>query len=165
MIQRLSHVTIYVLDQDAAKDFYVNKLGFDLKTDASMDNGFRWLTVAPKGQPDLEIVLMATTNPKWDAETAEALRTLVRKGVLGSGVLETADCRKTYEELKAKGVEFSQPPVERFYGIEALLKDNSGNWFSMTQRTGVHEPSKEDLDKLAKDMEGTRKAAGTRNAS
>jgi len=164
MIQRLSHVTIYVLDQDAAKDFYVNKLGFELKTDASMDNGFRWLTVAPKGQPDLEIVLMATNNPKWDAETTEALRTLVRKGVLGSGVLETADCKKTYEELTAKGVEFSQPPVERFYGIEALLKDNSGNWFSMTQRTGVHEPSKEDLDSLAKDMEGSKKAAGTKSA-
>ena len=134
MIQRLSHVTIYVLDQDAAKDFYINKLGFDLKMDASMDNGFRWLTVSPKGQPELEIVLMPTTNSKMDAETSEALRTLVRKGALGSGVLETADCQKTYEELKAKGVEFMQPPVERFYGIEALLKDNSGNWFSMSQR-------------------------------
>jgi len=164
MIQRLSHVTIYVLDQDAAKDFYVNKLGFELKTDATMDNGFRWLTVAPKGQPDLEIILMPTNNPKWDAETAEALRTLIRKGVLGSGVFETADCKKTYEELKAKGVEFMQPPVERFYGIEALLKDNSGNWFSMSERTGVHEPSKSELDKLAKDMEGSSKAAGTKSA-
>ena len=91
---------------------------------------------------------MPTNNPKWDAETTEALRTLVRKGVLGSGVLETADCRKTYEELKAKGVEVLQPPVERFYGIEALLKDNSGNWFSMTQRTEQREPSKAELDKL-----------------
>jgi catechol 2,3-dioxygenase-like lactoylglutathione lyase family enzyme len=152
VIQRLSHVTIYVLDQEAAKDFYINKLGFELKTDASMDNGFRWLTVAPKGQPDLEIILMPTNNPKWDAETSEALRTLVRKGVLGSGVLETADCKKTYEELKAKGVEFLQPPAERFYGIEALLKDNSGNWFSMTQRTEQREPTKGELDALAKDM-------------
>ena len=99
-----------------------------------MDNGFRWLTVSPKGQPDLEVILMSTTNPKMDAETAEMLRTLVRKGVLGSGVLETADCQKTYEDLKAKGVEFLSPPTERFYGIEALLRDNSGNWFSMTQR-------------------------------
>ncbi len=157
MIQRLSHVTIYVLDQDAAKDFYLNKLGFDLKMDASMDNGFRWLTVSPKGQPDLEIILMPTTNPKIDPEAAEMLRVLVRKGVLGSGVLETADCRKTYEELKAKGVEFVQPPVERFYGIEALLKDNSGNWFSMTERTPMREPSKGDLDSLAKDMDQPRK--------
>jgi len=84
--------------------------------------------------------------------------------VLGSGVFETADCKKTYEELKAKGVEFMQPPVERFYGIEALLKDNSGNWFSMSERTGVHEPSKSELDKLAKDMEGSSKAAGTKSA-
>jgi catechol 2,3-dioxygenase-like lactoylglutathione lyase family enzyme len=159
MIRRLSHATIYVLDQDAAKDFYVNKLGFDLKTDASMDNGFRWLTVSPKGQPDLEIVLMPTTNPKLDAETQEMLRTLIRKGVLGSGVLETADCRKTYEELKAKGVEFMQPPVERFYGIEALLKDNSGNWFSMTQRTEMREPTKSDLDSLSKDMERKSEAS------
>jgi len=134
MIQRLSHVTIYVLDQDAAKDFYLNKLGFELNTDATMENGFRWLTVSPKGQPDLEVILMSTTNPNTDAETTEMLRTLIRKGVLGSGVLETADCQKTYEDLKAKGVEFLSPPTERFYGIEALLKDNSGNWFSMTQR-------------------------------
>jgi catechol 2,3-dioxygenase-like lactoylglutathione lyase family enzyme len=141
MIQRLSHVTIYVLDQDAAKDFYVNKLGFDLKMDASMDNGFRWLTVSPKGQPDLDVILMPTTNPKMDPEAAEMLRTLIRKGVLGSGVLETSDCQKTYEELKAKGVEFTQPPVERFYGIEALMKDNSGNWFSMTQRKPAEAPS------------------------
>jgi catechol 2,3-dioxygenase-like lactoylglutathione lyase family enzyme len=132
MIQKLSHVTIWVLDQDAAYDFYVNKLGFDVHTDAKMDNGFRWLTVSPKGQPDLEIVLMPTTpGPMMDPETSETLRGLVQKGVLGAGVFSTADCYKTYEELKAKGVEFSQPPTERFYGIEALMKDNSGNWFSL----------------------------------
>jgi catechol 2,3-dioxygenase-like lactoylglutathione lyase family enzyme len=133
MIQRLSHVTIWVLNQDEAFDFYVNKLGFNVNTDFKMDNGFRWLTVAPKGQPDLEIVLMPTEpGPMMDQETSEALRTLIRKGKLGAGVLATADCRKTYEELKAKGVEFSQPPTERFYGVEALMKDNSGNWFSLT---------------------------------
>jgi catechol 2,3-dioxygenase-like lactoylglutathione lyase family enzyme len=135
MIQRLSHVTVWVLDQDAAYDFYVNKLGFEVRTDARMDNGFRWLTVGPKGQPDLEIVLMPTTpGPSMDQETSNALRALVSKGVLGAGVFETSDCRQTYEELRGKGVEFTQPPTERFYGIEALLKDNSGNWFSMSQR-------------------------------
>jgi catechol 2,3-dioxygenase-like lactoylglutathione lyase family enzyme len=135
MIQRLSHVTIYVLDQDGAYDFYVNKLGFEVRTDARMDNGFRWLTVGPKAQPDLEIALMPTTpSPTMDQETSDALRTLIRKGALGSGVLETADIHKTYEELKARGVEFSQAPTERFYGIEALFKDNSGNWFSLSQR-------------------------------
>ena len=136
MIQRISHITIYVLDQDAAFDFYVNKLGFEVNTDATMDGGFRWLTVSSKGQPDLEIALMPTgPGPMRDQETSDMLRALIQKGALGSGVLETADIHKTYEELKAKGVEFSQPPTERFYGIEALLKDYSGNWFSLTQRT------------------------------
>jgi len=132
MIQRLSHVTIWVLDQDAAYDFYINKLGFDVHTDAKMDNGFRWLTVTPKGQPDMEIVLMPTApGPMMDQETSDTLRALIRKGKLGAGVFATADCNKTYEELKAKGVEFSQPPTERFYGVEALMKDDSGNWFSL----------------------------------
>jgi len=136
MIQRFSHMTIYVLDQDAAYDFYVNKLGFEVHTDARMDGGFRWLTLNPKGQPDLEVVLMPTApSPMMDQETSNMLRKLISKGAIGSGVMETADVRKTYEELKAKGVEFSQPPTERFYGIEALFKDNSGNWFSLTQRT------------------------------
>src|SRR5215470_15803811 len=139
MIQRLSHVTIYVLDQDAAYDFYVNKLGFEVRTDARMDGGFRWLTVGPKGQPDLEIALMTTDpGPMMDQETSDMLRALVKKGALGAGVMETADIWKTYEELKAKGVEFSQAPTERFYGIEALFKDNSGNWFSLTQHVEAH---------------------------
>ena len=133
MIQRLSHVTVWVLNQDEAYDFYINKLGFNVHTDAKMDNGFRWLTVSPKGQPDLEIVLMPTDpGPMMDQETSDTLRTLIRKGKLGSGVFATADCRKTYEELKAKGVEFTQPPTDRFYGVEALMKDNSGNWFSLS---------------------------------
>ncbi len=136
MIQRLSHVSIYVLDQDAAYDFYVNKLGLEVRTDARMDNGFRWLTVGPKGQPEMEIALMLVApGPKMDEETADMLRTLIKKGVLGAGVFETADCRKTYEELKARGVEFTSPPEERFYGIESLFKDDSGNWFSLSQHT------------------------------
>jgi catechol 2,3-dioxygenase-like lactoylglutathione lyase family enzyme len=140
MIQRLSHVSIYVLDQDAAYDFYVNKLSFEVRTDQKMDNGFRWLTVGPKGQPGLQIVLMPTTpSPMMDQATSDALRALIRKGVMGAGVFQTADCKRTYEELKAKGVEFTQPPTERFYGIEALMKDNSGNWFSMTQPREAYE--------------------------
>ncbi|MBI3679705.1 MAG: VOC family protein [Acidobacteria bacterium] len=135
MIQKLSHATIYVLDQDSAYDFYVHKLGFEVRTDHRMESGFRWLTVGPKGQPDMEIVLMPSgPSHMMDQQTSEALTALIRKGVMGAGVFETADCRKTYEELKASGVEFLQPPEERFYGIEALFKDDSGNWFSMTQR-------------------------------
>lgn len=140
MIQRLSHVSIYVLDQDAAYDFYINKLGFEVRMDAKMDGGFRWLTVSPKGQPNLQIVLMPTTpSPMMDQETSDALRMLIRKGVVGGGVFQTANCQQTYEELKAKGVEFSQPPADRFYGTEALMKDNSGNWFSMTQPKEAYE--------------------------
>jgi catechol 2,3-dioxygenase-like lactoylglutathione lyase family enzyme len=133
MIQRLSHTTVYVLDQDAAKDFYVNKLGFELRMDQSMDNGFRWLTVGPKGQPDLQIILMKVDGPNMPPDVGATLKALLEGGKLGGGVLNTADCRKTYDELKAKGVEFSQPPADRFYGVEAIMKDNSGNWFSLTQ--------------------------------
>jgi catechol 2,3-dioxygenase-like lactoylglutathione lyase family enzyme len=114
MIQRLSHATLYVLDQDAAKDFYVNKLGFEPRMDAKMDNGFRWLTISPKGQPDLQIILMKVDGPNMQPETAKTLRDLLKAGKLNGGVLQTSDCRKTYEELKAKGVEFSSPPKEQF---------------------------------------------------
>jgi catechol 2,3-dioxygenase-like lactoylglutathione lyase family enzyme len=136
MIQRLSHVGLYVVDQDAARDFYVNKLGFEVRTDATMDNGYRWLTVGPKSQPDLEIILQKVGHPMMKPEAAVAIRKLLDDGSLSGGAFDTADCRKTYEELTAKGVEFLQPPTERFYGIEALMKDNSGNWFSLTQHKG-----------------------------
>jgi catechol 2,3-dioxygenase-like lactoylglutathione lyase family enzyme len=135
MITRLSHATIFVLDQDEALKFYRDKLGMEVRTDMKMDNGFHWVTVGPKTQPDLEIVLMAIKeSPMLSADKAAKLRELVQAGVLGAGVMEVDDCRKTYEELKAKGVQFTSPPTERFYGIEALLKDNSGNWFSMCQQ-------------------------------
>jgi len=135
MIRRLSHTTVYVLDQDEALKFYRDKLGFEVRTDATMDGGFRWLTVGPKTQPDFEIVLMKLAEgPMCDAAAVAALKELVRKGSFSVGVFETDDCRATYAELKAKGVEFMGEPQERFYGIEAVGKDNSGNWFSMTQR-------------------------------
>jgi catechol 2,3-dioxygenase-like lactoylglutathione lyase family enzyme len=135
MIQKYSHTTIFVLDQDSAYDFYVNKLGLEVRTDARMENGFRWLTVGPKGQPDLEIVLMQVqAGAMMDEARAEQLRELIRQGTLGAGVMETPNCRRTYEELKAKGVEFTREPTEQFYGIEALFKDDSGNWFSLTER-------------------------------
>ena len=133
MIQRLSHMTLYVPDQDEAKKFYIETVGFELKMDVTM-NGFRWLTVAPKGQKELDIVLMAVKpGPILDAETCEQLKDLMRKGKMPTGVLYTADCHATYEELKAKGVEFPQPPAERPYGVEAVMKDPFGNKFSMTQ--------------------------------
>jgi catechol 2,3-dioxygenase-like lactoylglutathione lyase family enzyme len=137
MIQRLSHASLYVLDQDSAKRFYTEKLGFDVKEDQTMDDfgGFRWLTVTPPAQPDLELILMPIEpGPMLDPERAEKLRDLVAAGTFGGGALETDDCHATYEELRAKGVEFMGEPQERPYGIEALLKDDSGNWFSMVER-------------------------------
>ena len=135
MIRKLSHATIYVLDQDDARDFYVNKLGFEVRMDQSMDNGFRWLTVSPKGQPDLQLILMKVDGPNIKPEVAAVLKGLVEQGRINGGVLQTDDTRATYEELKAKGVEFLSPPTERFYGIECVMKDNSGNWFSLNQST------------------------------
>src|ERR1700720_1793798 len=125
MIQRLSHTTLYVLDQDSARDFYVNKLGFEVRMDGKMDNGFRWLTVSPKGQPDLQIILMQVDGPNTQPEVAKTIRSLLTEGKINGGVLQTSDCKKTYEELKAKGVEFPSPPKEQFYGIEAIMKDDS----------------------------------------
>jgi catechol 2,3-dioxygenase-like lactoylglutathione lyase family enzyme len=134
MIARLSHVSIYVLDQEEALEFYRDKLGLEVRTDMKMDNGFRWITVGPKTQPDLEIALLAVKeSPMFSPDKVALLRQLIESGALGAGVLEVDDCRKTYEEMKAKGVQFLSPPTERFYGIEALLKDNSGNSFSMCQ--------------------------------
>lgn len=134
MIQTQSHTTIYVLDQDAARAFYVDKLGFEVRADMRM-GPFRWLTVAPKGQLGLQMVLMPIAeSPMMDAATASALRALVEKGALGCGVLETDDCQATYDDLSKRGVIFASPPVQRPYGLEALLKDDSGNWFSLVER-------------------------------
>jgi catechol 2,3-dioxygenase-like lactoylglutathione lyase family enzyme len=134
MIQRFSHATLYVTDQDAAREFYVNKLGFELRMDQEA-NGFRWLTVGPKGQPEFQLILMRVgSNCGNDDTSAAQIRDLLVSGKLGAaGVFETADCRKTYEELSAKGVEFLAPPEDKFYGVEAVFRDPSGNRFSLTQ--------------------------------
>jgi catechol 2,3-dioxygenase-like lactoylglutathione lyase family enzyme len=130
----MSHATIYVTDQDQALEFYRDKLGFRVINDVAMDGGFRWVTVAPKNQSDFEIVLMDTKPGfMFEEEAANQLRALISNGKLGAGVFNTPNCQATYEELSAKGVEFLSPPAERPYGIEAIFKDNSGNWFSLTQ--------------------------------
>ncbi len=100
-----------------------------------MSDDIRWVTLSPKGQPDLEIVLMQIApGPAFSAETVEEMKALVRRGVLGIGVFETDDVHGDYERLSKQGVEFISPPKEQFYGIEAIVRDNSGNWFSLTQR-------------------------------
>ena len=134
MIRRMSHATIFVNNQDEALEFYRDKLGFRVHTDAKVSEDFRWLTMCTHDDPDFEIVLM---EPKpgmlMDEEASKQLRGLLNKGVLGAGVFNTDDCHATYEDLKAKGVQFMGEPAERPYGIEAVFKDNSGNWFSLTQ--------------------------------
>src|SRR5512135_1137076 len=116
MLKRITHTFIYVLDQDEALDFYVGKLGMVVHTDA--DLGFmRWLTVALPEQPDLELGLMLPGPPAYDDATAAQIRKLVAKGGAGGGVIfQTDDCRGTYEQLRAAGVEFTQEPTARFYG-------------------------------------------------
>jgi catechol 2,3-dioxygenase-like lactoylglutathione lyase family enzyme len=139
MITRQSHTSIFVLDQDSAKAFYTEKLGFELRIDFTMEEGFegagagfRWLTVSPPNQPDLQLIL-SSCNMGRSPEDAEKLRALVAGGAMGLGVLATEDCRRTYEELSAKGVTFLSPPTERPYGIEATMRDDSGNMISLTQ--------------------------------
>jgi catechol 2,3-dioxygenase-like lactoylglutathione lyase family enzyme len=132
MIQKLNHATVYVLDQDRAKRFYTETLGFDVRSDTVLD-GFRWLTVGPKDQPDLALLLAYPAPPMFSDEDAATVRALVAKGSLGGGVFQTDDCQKDFEELSAKGVTFLQEPADRPYGVEALFRDDSGNWFSLTQ--------------------------------
>jgi catechol 2,3-dioxygenase-like lactoylglutathione lyase family enzyme len=137
MITRMNHVSVFVLDQNSAYEFYVNKLGFKVNTDAEMGPGMRWLTVNPPEQPELEIALMAINEGMmFKKESAAQMRELVSKGTFGFGVFQCDNLLVTYEELKAKGVEFTKAPTQEFYGFEALFKDDSGNWFSLGQKAG-----------------------------
>ena len=133
MITKMTHVSIYVLNQDSAYDFYTNKLGFKVITDVPMPDGDRWITVCPPEQPGFEIILSPVTRGLFSKETADALKDLIAKGTFGVGLFTSNDIFATYEELKAKGVEFTKAPKKEFYGTEAIFKDDSGNWFSLAQ--------------------------------
>jgi catechol 2,3-dioxygenase-like lactoylglutathione lyase family enzyme len=132
MITNVSLVTVYCLDQDKARDFYVDVLGFELNTDITMGEGFRWLTVRHPNQPELEVTLM-TPGPPLDADAADFVRRQLEKGQMGGLGLRVDDCRRTYEELSAKGVTFLQEPSDRPYGIEAVMRDVSGNWLVLVE--------------------------------
>ena len=137
MLNRISHTFIHVLDQDEALDFYVGKLGMVVSTDADL-GVMRWLTVNFPDQPELQLVLMLPRHPAYDGDTAAEIRELVTKGAAGGGLIfETDDCRRTYESLKAKGVEFTQEPEERFYGTDCALRDPFGNNIRITQPAPV----------------------------
>jgi predicted enzyme related to lactoylglutathione lyase len=133
---RIANAQLWVHDQDEALAFYTQKVGMEVRSDVTLPEmgNFRWLTVGPAGQPDVAIVLMAIPGPPvMDAETAEQVRALMAKGFAGTVFLTTDDCQASYEQLKARGVEFSEAPEERPYGIDAGFRDPSGNSLRLTQ--------------------------------
>lgn len=135
-MMKLSSTQLWVHDQDEALEFYTQKLGMEVRMDVTLPEmgDFRWLTVAPAGQPDVSIVLMPIPGPPvMDEETYGQVQTLMAKGFAGTVFLTTDDCRASYEELKARGVEFVEPPEDRPYGIDSGFRDPSGNHLRLTQ--------------------------------
>jgi catechol 2,3-dioxygenase-like lactoylglutathione lyase family enzyme len=130
MLKGLTHVNVWVNDQDEALAFYIEKLGMELRDDVTvpeLDN-FRWLTVGPPGQDDVALALMAIPQPPmFDPETAELVRATLAKGVAGGLFFSTEDCRASFEELKDRGVEFTQEPTDQPYGVDLGIRDPSGN--------------------------------------
>jgi catechol 2,3-dioxygenase-like lactoylglutathione lyase family enzyme len=136
MFNAITHSQIFVLDQDEALDFYVGKLGMQVGADIDM-GPMRWLTVTVPGQPDREILLERPDPPSLSEETAAQVRDLLTKGAMGGWfILTTDDCRGTYEALSARGVEFTEEPTERPYGIDCALRDPFGNGIRVTQLKG-----------------------------
>jgi uncharacterized glyoxalase superfamily protein PhnB len=132
----IANAQLWVTDQDEALAFYTQKLGMEVRLDATLPEmgDFRWLTVAPPAQADVAIVLMAIPGPPvMDEETAEQVRTLVAKGFAGTVFLTTDDCQASYEELSGRGVEFTEKPEERPYGVDSGFRDPSGNNIRLTQ--------------------------------
>lgn len=129
----MTHVSLPVIDQARAVEFYTHKLGFKIITDVPMPNGDRWVTVCPPDQPGFEIILAPITRGLSSPETVRALKALVEAGAFGAGLFTCTDIYATYEEMKAKGVEFTKAPKKEPYGTEAIFKDDSGNWFSLAQ--------------------------------
>lgn len=135
MISKLSHSSIFVLDQESARDFYVNKLGFDIVMDVPVGDKGSWLTVRPQDQKELQITLIPiNTGLMFVGVIADQLTQLVKKGAFGFGIFECKDIYVTFEELTKKGVEFIKEPQPGVSGIEAIFKDDSGNWFSLIQK-------------------------------
>ncbi len=135
-MMKIATAQVWVHDQDEALAFYTEKLGFEVRMDATLPEmgNFRWLTVGPVGQPDISIVLMAIPGaPVMDSQTAEQVRAVMAKGFAGTVFFTTDDCQAAYEDLKARGVEFVDAPEERPYGIDSGFRDPSGNHFRLTQ--------------------------------
>jgi catechol 2,3-dioxygenase-like lactoylglutathione lyase family enzyme len=138
MLKQLTNTQVWVHDQDEALAFYTEKLGMELREDVTVPElgNFRWLSVGLPGQPDVAITLMAIPGPPvFDEETRKQIQALMAKGAAGGLFFATDDCQASYEELKGRGVEFTQPPTEQPYGIDAGFRDQSGNHFRMAQRS------------------------------
>ncbi len=133
MITNVHLVTVYVHDIDEAKTFYTETLGFVLKNDITLSEDFRWVTVHQANHPELELALMLP-GPPMDTESADAIRRILAKGMMHGVGLATDDCHKTFAELVAKGVEYIQEPSDRPYGVEAVLRDCSGNWLVLVEQ-------------------------------
>ena len=132
----IGSVQLWVHDQDEALAFWTQKVGMEVRSDVTLPEmgNFRWLAVGPPGEQDVTIVLMAIPGPPvMDSETAEQVRSLMAKGFAGTVFLTTDDCRASYEELRSRGVEFSEPPEDRPYGIDSGFRDPSGNSVRLTQ--------------------------------
>jgi catechol 2,3-dioxygenase-like lactoylglutathione lyase family enzyme len=137
MLKQLTNTQVWVHDQDEALAFYTEKLGLELREDVTVPElgNFRWLSVGVPGQEDVAITLMAIPGPPvFDAETQDAIKTLVAKGVATGLFFATDDVQATYEELKDRGVEFQQEPTEQPYGVDAGFRDPSGNQMRVAQR-------------------------------
>jgi uncharacterized glyoxalase superfamily protein PhnB len=135
-MMKVGTAQLWVHDQDEALAFWTEKVGMEVRSDVTLAElgDFRWLTVGVPGQEDFAIVLMKIPGPPvMDAETAEQVRELMSKGFAGTVFLETDDCRASYEELRARGVEFNEAPEERPYGIDSGFRDPSGNSIRLTQ--------------------------------
>ena len=133
---RIANAQLWVHDQDEALAFYTEKLGMEVRSDVTLPElgDFRWLTVGPAGQEDFSIVLMAIPGqPVMDEQTAGEVKNLMSKGFAGTVFLTTDDVRGDYEELKGRGVEFTEAPEERPYGIDSGFRDPSGNALRLTE--------------------------------
>lgn len=138
MIERFSHVTLYVNDQEEALHFFTENLDFVVRIDFRMETGFRWLTVSPRDQHDSQIVLARIDGPHLDPQVSASIKQLLASGKLPPAlVMQTSDCRQTCNELAAKGVQIISPPQDHFHGVEATFSDNSGNRFTLHQPKGL----------------------------
>jgi catechol 2,3-dioxygenase-like lactoylglutathione lyase family enzyme len=143
MILNISLTTVYCLDQTATRDFYCRHLGFEPRVDATMGE-FRWVTAAHRNQPELEVTFMRP-GPPLSPEAAGFVRSQLESGQMGGLGLRVDDCRKTVEELRAAGVAFIQEPSDRPYGVEAVMRDNTGNWLTLVEPKAF---AQEDLERF-----------------